>query len=395
MPSHVPVFTVPVQNRKITAGTQSGAGYNRYMKVLILNGGGHNSVSAALKECFLLHGDVADIRDSLSFISDTVSDVISFSHIFMYRHLPTLQNNAYFNTEKKGEIFQEERLLRRFINLGQTNLGRLIQERGYDAVVCTHVFGAMMLTEAVKNFDLKVRTAIVETDYCNTPGSSNNEMDRHFVAYDGLIPELISQGVPEETIVISGIPVRSQIFRQLEKPIAKHLLGIPEDHDHILMMGGSMGCGPISELLEILHRRLDENTDISVVCGTNTKMKREMDEQYPDSQNIHIFGYMPDMSWIYSASDIFVTKPGGICTTEAAVLGLPMVLVSVVGACEQFNLEYFTENGAALTGNDENELADCCEELLFNREKRAAISAKLPQLVHADAAEIIYENIKK
>ena len=368
------------------------------MKILILssnNGGGHNSVSAALKECFKSHGEEAEIRDCLSFISDAVSDVISYSHIFMYRHLPTLQNSAYFNTEKKYEIFQDEKLLRRFINLGQTNLGKLIQEEGFDTVVCTHVFGAMMLTEAVKNFGLKIRTAIVETDYCNTPGSSNNKMDHHFVAFDGLIPELIRQGVPEKTIIVSGIPVRSQIFRRLEKPIAKHLLGIPADHDHILLMGGSMGCGPISELLEILHRRLDEKTDMSVVCGTNTKMKREMDEQYSDSPNIHIFGYMPDMSWIYSASDIFVTKPGGICTTEAAILGLPMVLVSVVGACEQFNLNYFVENGVALTGKDENELADCCQELLRSREERENISAKMQTLVHPDAAEIIYENIKK
>ena len=55
------------------------------MKALILssnNGGGHNTVSAAIKECIEDHGGTSDIRDSLSFISDAVSDMISFSHVF-------------------------------------------------------------------------------------------------------------------------------------------------------------------------------------------------------------------------------------------------------------------------------------------------------------------------
>ena len=40
------------------------------------------------------------------------------------------------------------------------------------------------------------------------------------------------------------------------------------------------------------------------------------------------------------SADLFLTKPGGISTTEAMVKGLPMVLVNVVGGCETPNLEF-------------------------------------------------------
>ena len=367
------------------------------MKALILssnNGGGHNTVSAAIKECIEDHGGTADIRDSLSFISDAVSDMISFSHVFMYRHFPDFQSDYYTETEKKNKVFREDKALRQFIDLGRFSLGKLIQQENYDTVVCTHVFGAMMLTEAVRHYGLNIRTAIVETDYCNTPGSSNNDVALHFVPHDGLISELVSNGVPEERIVISGIPVRKHILRPMDKKIAKHLTGIPETHDHILLMGGSMGCGPIPELLQILSGRVGPETDISVICGTNIRMERDMEERFSGKENIHIFGYMPDMSWIYAASDIFVTKAGGISTTEAGITGIPTVLVNVVGACEQFNLKYFLENNAAVTGDDENELADRIEELLREPEKRRIIAENMRSLVHADAAEIIYNYIK-
>lgn len=362
------------------------------MKILILssnNGGGHNSVAIALKQQFADQGDSVDICDCMAFISDAVSHVISFSHIFMYRHFPGLLDRSYTNTEKKNDIFQDDTVLRKFINLGKDKLAGYIQEGGYDTVICVHVFAGMMLSEAIRKYHLSLKTGIVETDYCNTPGSANNDLDYHFVAHEGMIQELIDDGVKEEQIRVTGIPVRKQITRSLEKRYAKHLFGIPEDHDHILLMGGSMGCGPIPELLDLLTARLPNTTEMSVVCGTNEKMKLDLEEAYGDNPNVHIFGYMPDMFWIYAASDIFVTKPGGICTTEAGVLGLPMVLVNVVGGCELFNLEYFTEHGGALAGRDALELASCCETLITNKAMRESMSATIRKLVNPDAAKDI------
>lgn len=63
------------------------------MKALILScntGQGHNSCSAAIKECFEAHGTVCDVTDALGFISQGVSKFISKGHVFVYRHMPWL-----------------------------------------------------------------------------------------------------------------------------------------------------------------------------------------------------------------------------------------------------------------------------------------------------------------
>ena len=76
------------------------------MKALILScntGQGHNSCSAAIKECFEAHGTVCDVTDALGFISQGVSKFISKGHVFVYRHMPWLFRRGYRYSERHGE----------------------------------------------------------------------------------------------------------------------------------------------------------------------------------------------------------------------------------------------------------------------------------------------------
>ena len=49
-----------------------------------------------------------------------------------------------------------------------------------------------------------------------------------------------------------------------------------------------------------------------------------------------------------AAADIFVTKPGGLSSTEAAVTGVPMIHISSIPGCETRNLKYFESHGMSL-----------------------------------------------
>ncbi|MFR7461994.1 MAG: hypothetical protein ACLUW8_14630 [Subdoligranulum sp.] len=42
------------------------------------------------------------------------------------------------------------------------------------------------------------------------------------------------------------------------------------------------------------------------------------------------------------ASDLFLTKPGGLSTSEAMAAELPMVLIDAVAGCETHNLNFFS-----------------------------------------------------
>ncbi len=366
------------------------------MKMLILScntGGGHNSVAEAIRECYEANGYTVDICNCLSFISERTAGFISFSHNLIYYHFPNALADKYDESGEKHALFEPNHPSRIFLYLGKDKLGRFIQKNKYDKIICTHIFAAIMLTGAMEKFGFHIRSGIVETDYCVTPGSISNAVDLHFVSHEVLISELVRDGIPKEAIVVSGIPVKSRLRNLVEKPAAKQRLGIPEECSHILMMGGSMGCGPIPELLEALRKRFDESVHISVVCGTNVKMERELRKKTDGDRTIHIFGYMPDMSELYASSDLLVTKPGGISTTEAAAAGLPMVLINVVAGAEEYNLKFFTEQGGACTGGNVQELADSCVELIENKEKRIRMSERLKTLIKPNGAEIIYQNL--
>ena len=49
------------------------------------------------------------------------------------------------------------------------------------------------------------------------------------------------------------------------------------------------------------------------------------------------------------ACDIFLTKPGGLSSTEAAVSGVPLILLSPIPGCETHNAAYFSSHKMALT----------------------------------------------
>ena len=52
------------------------------------------------------------------------------------------------------------------------------------------------------------------------------------------------------------------------------------------------------------------------------------------------------------AADIWLTKPGGLCTTEAMHKGTPIILFNAVPGVETRNLEFLTGIGYAAAAED-------------------------------------------
>ena len=68
------------------------------MKMLILSantGGGHNSTARSIAEQLTRLNIEYEIADTLSFISEKVSDFISWGHSYVYRKLPKLFGIGY------------------------------------------------------------------------------------------------------------------------------------------------------------------------------------------------------------------------------------------------------------------------------------------------------------
>ena len=368
------------------------------MRVLILScntGAGHNSCAKATRDAVIEHGEECDIEDALRFISDKSSKVISGGHSGVYRHVPWLFSKGYSYAEHHRNLFAEDTVLYNYFTKASEGIYRLILEKKYDAVLCTHPFSALILTDILKKHKLNIITAFLATDYTCSPTVEQSSLDLYFIPDRSLSEEFVSFGIPRERIVASGIPIRRMFFQNTEKKQAKRACGIPENHKHLLMMCGSMGAGPMTKVARALSEQLSADQDLTVVCGTNKKLFEQLSEQYTPNANIHILGFVDDMSLLMDSADLYITKPGGISVTEATVKALPMVFIDAVAGCEEHNLRFYLSVDGAVTAKEPHQLASLCTELLTNDDKRLHMSENLRSLNSHDAATEIYESMKE
>lgn len=52
-----------------------------------------------------------------------------------------------------------------------------------------------------------------------------------------------------------------------------------------------MGCGKIKKLVSELVRIDNDRLSLTVVCGTNSKLKKTLDKRFALNDNIRILGY--------------------------------------------------------------------------------------------------------
>ena len=366
------------------------------MNALILScntGEGHNSCARAVKECFEGHGDSCRIEDALGFISRGASRFISKWHVRMYRYMPWLFRLGYNFTEKHPGALDDGTLPYRFIGEGTEALYQYILQNHIDTVVCPHVFSAVLVTELRKKYpSLKIKSCFIATDYTCSPGTESINTDLFFVPDKNVVDNDLL--VSPEQVLDSGMPVRACFYESVDKKQAREQLGYPTEGSHLLMMCGSMGCGPMKELASLLAEELREGQFMTVVCGTNKKLFRWMNKNFHGRDNIHVIQYSNNISLLMDSADLYLTKPGGISTSEAAVKALPMVLVNAVSGCEEYNLRYFVKSGLAGTAAQPEELAGLCLRLLSDPHRLEAMGAAGKKLPRKNSAELIHASLQ-
>lgn len=367
------------------------------MRVLILTcntGGGHNACAKAIQEVFVENGHSCETADAISFVSEKLSKFMDWGHTTMYRHIPKLFRFGYGFAEKHPAMLDDDAAVYKLLTDGTKQLNDFIKTGEFDTVICTHVFSGLLLRQMLKEYPMKLKTAFVGTDYTCSPGTARSELDYYFIPAESLKEEFIEQGIPVKKIVASGIPVRKEFYAQGDKAKAKRKLGIDPHHTHLLMMCGSMGCGPLEKLTKLLNSSMPDTMELSIVCGTNEKLQSELVEEFGDLPNVHIHGFVKDMACLMDSADLYLTKPGGLSSTEAAAKKLPMVLINAVAGCEEYNLNYFVSLGGAVTADEPEELSQLAIRLMENQDKRYAMANALDTAIPVNAALRIYDVMK-
>lgn len=315
------------------------------MRVLILSantGGGHNSTARALVEQLEKLNIEYEIADTLAFISEKVSDFISWGHSYVYRKHPRLFGFGYRFEEKHPPRFIYEQCAK-----GSDALQKKLVSGNYDAVICVHVFSGMMINEVRERFSNHIPAFFIATDYTCSPGVSEQKLDGYFIPHRMLLGEFVRNGdIPADKLHTTGIPIGSRFYEREDKASARRALNLPEDGKIVVLTCGSMGCGKLEKSARFLLRHMPSNSTLVVLCGNNEKTYREL-LPYA-SEKFRILGFTDQMPRYMSAADIYITKPGGLSTSEAIAKRVPMIFINAVPGVETRNFDFLVEQGVAI-----------------------------------------------
>ena len=277
------------------------------MSTLILScstGQGHNSCAQAIKEYYDAKGEMCALEDALDFISHTLERFISWGHATMYRHFRWLFKVAYGYSERHPSFLGSTSVVYQLLSLGVEHLKDYILQSGFDAVICTHPFASLMMTELQSRYHLPLAIGLVATDYTCNPGTKESVADVHFIPDGSLSVDFECPNIEDDQICASGIPIRQKFYQRVDKSEAKRMFDIPEHHRHLVMMCGSMGCGPMKRLAWLMSFRLPEETDMTIVCGNNKRLEKKLRRHYAGNAQMHIRGYVDNMSALMDSADL-------------------------------------------------------------------------------------------
>ncbi|WP_064091384.1 MGDG synthase family glycosyltransferase [Rossellomorea aquimaris] len=238
---------------------------------------------------------------------------------------------------------------------------------------------------------LTIPTYTIITDYCAHPLWVHPKIEKYYVASEYVKNTLISYGVNDHQILVSGIPIRSN-FQHLQ-PNTKHEFNLNKNKKTVTIMGGGLGLIPN---LEPLLNSLSQNKKIqvAVVCGKNNVLRKHLNECATNwNKNIVILGYVPKIEKLLSMTDCLVTKSGALSLTEAASLKLPIILFKPTPGQELENANYFLQQSAALTYKNKEELLDNINKCLFDEKIRNRLSNQIYSLYNKHACPSIAVDI--
>ncbi len=367
------------------------------MKVLILSTGtgeGHNSAGRAVLEQFQKREIPCEMEDALKFASEKAASYGKKIYVWSTVKATKVFKGAYragraiTSSRRKSPVYYANALY-------AEKLYHYIVDNGYDTVVMPHLFPAEALTYMLRKHECRpdIHTYFVGTDYTCIPFTEETEADYYFIAHEELLQEYMEKGIPREKLIPTGIPV-SERFRALpSREEARRILGMPPQGRRILIMTGSMGYGRIENLVQASVPYMKGEDRLYILGGSNERLKGRLREAYREDYRVQILDYTEQTAQYLAASDLLFTKPGGLTSTEAAVVGIPLAHTRPIPGCEDCNQAFYNAHGISVSADSEIELVEAAMELLARPEECRRMTERQHQVINARAAEDICEFI--
>jgi processive 1,2-diacylglycerol beta-glucosyltransferase len=150
---------------------------------------------------------------------------------------------------------------------------------------------------------------------------------------------------------------------------------------------------PMDQIVPRLGAMLPK-VQLLVVTGCNTDMRRRLlAQQYGNS--VHIMGFVSNIHELMAASDLVVTKSGGMSSAEAIAMELPIIIYRPIPGQEEGNTEFLLRHGVACQVDDVEELPCITRDLLADAGQLARMREAARKLAKPRAAAEIANIVLK
>ena len=375
-------------------------------KILIFYGsygGGH--LSAAKTICSYLEKNYKNdvevkIVDCIEYINKYINKVSTEAYKELAKKAPWAWKHVY-NNSQAGALSHISNTTNKLMS---HKLNSLLQEFKPDLVISTHPFASQMCSLLKQKNKINCKLATILTDYHIHAQwlVLYKNIDYFFVANEQMKLDMISKGVRDQRIFVTGIPISERFLKSYNKQEILEKYNLSPDKETILFFaGGEFGLGRSTTytILKILIRIFKE-VQVIAISGKNKKMNQKFNDlvESTNTQNrVKILEYTNDVPELMSISMGVITKAGGLTLTESLVSNLPIAIVNPIPGQEEENAEYLVNNGAAIWVKKGDSIVRVLKYVSRNPEMLSKMREKTKQIAKPnstkDICEILLKNI--
>lgn len=343
--------------------------YREKDKILILSatfGEGHKQVANAISEA---------VDFSLPEVEPVILDIMHWLHPYLYpvsnyfykkviKKFPQVYSYLYRKTRESSPFSDK---LNALFSLGMGSMLEILERINPKVVVSTYPFAAGIMSKLKEQGLINVPIVTIITDYTDHSYWIHPYTDQYVVGSEQVKDRLISLGVEQYKIKCTGIPIRQKFIQTQSREILALQYGLNSNTFTILVMGG--GEGFIGKGLSTFQAFESLSTPIQfiIICGRNKKLQKKLEEELGTSKHkVLLMGFCENVNELMALSDLMISKPGGVTTSEALAMELPLLIYNPLPGQEEDNADYLVKSGLAILAENELDLIDKIHHMIHD-----------------------------
>ncbi len=323
-------------------------------RILILHatlGSGHVTAANALRDAFALRSvtevTVADVFD---YGNALYREAVTKTYGQLSEKAPLLWKRVYESSDQSSvqEAMSANRLRVTFQRPFVRSLVKLVKEMQPDVIIGTHFIPVEILAAARDAGAFTCPIYCVITDFMSHSNWVAPGVDGYFVAADITRDALFLFGLDPHIIHVTGIPIDPTIGLPKSKVEMRVKYDLPTERPVTVLLGGALNPEQVRHNVE---RILSGTSDgaLVVVAGRSEALGPALAGLSSGPHiSLHTYGMVPSLDDLIAASDLVITKAGGLVVSEVLARGRPMIIVEPIPGQEEWNADYVSLVGAAV-----------------------------------------------